>query len=129
MTKNEIIESVVSVIVPAGARLVRRDIDALGITISDVGKDAGGAKILVVEMFVDQLKNDTSDINDTPSPALFERLHIAVLYFNDAMIDNSFIEAIEEEVCSQHRAMIERLRQIAKELNIIYAEPDDPLLP
>jgi len=128
MKKQDIIQSITTTIVPAGAQLAQHEVPN-GLTFASIGQgDAGGLKIIAAQMFADQLTEDTASLGEEPTSALFEQLHGSVIDFNRFMIAGTMLEAVAEEMISDHRKMIERLRQIAQKLGISYHEPDDPIL-
>jgi hypothetical protein len=128
MTKKEIIEALVCINVPSGAQLVQHDIPG-GLQFATVrGPDVGGLKVVMAQILASQLEEDTNDLGCDPTPKLFARLHQSVLEFNETVFDNTLIEAVQDETVTDHRKIIERLRQIAVKIGIIYEEPEDRLL-
>lgn len=129
MKKTEIIQSIAYAMVPSGAKLVQRD-TGLGFSMARVGQgdDAGGLQIMAAKMFEEQLEIDTSWFGEKPDAKLFEHLHKVSMEFYGHMVAGASFEVAEEAMIEDYRKIIERLRQIAKELGINYHEPDDPLL-
>lgn len=126
MTKKEIIEAVVYINIPAGAQLVTHDIGD-GLSIARIGTP-GGEKIMMAQMFAEQLGSDTRAFGETPTPELFERLHKAILEFHQNIVEGTIFEVLQDDLVIEHGRMIARLREIASRLGISYREPEDPLL-
>lgn len=127
MKKSEIIQSVCLVNVPQGSELVEHSVLGFKVAQIDSG-DIGGLRVLQAQNLIQAFEGSLADLPDEPNSTLFSRLHEFSLRFHKAMIDESFMEEVEEGVGDDHRAVVARLREIAKRLGITYTEPEDDLL-
>jgi hypothetical protein len=128
MKKQDIITVVAHASVPDGSQLAQHNIGG-GLTVAHItGQNTNALKVLAAQMFAEQLAESTADFGDEPTPELFHRLHVVSLEFYQAMIGQSMFEAVDEEIRSDYTLVITRLRRLAGDLKINYAQPEDPLV-
>ncbi|MDO8591003.1 MAG: hypothetical protein Q7R65_03445, partial [bacterium] len=93
-----------------------------------VSDQKNGLEIVAARDFAEVLKKQTSNCSELPDSRLFKRLHGTFLEWHQAEMEGLPLEEAKVDVVKEHKKLVECLRQIGRDLGIIYQEPYDPLL-
>jgi hypothetical protein len=127
MTKKEIIESLALGDVPPGSQLVEHEVGDFTVS-HHQGIDVGGLKIMLAELIIGELTDETAEFPDVPNADLLQRLYEAFLNYHRNLLLSGTMEGVDEDIKLNHCQMVLRLRDISKRLNIPFKEPDDSIL-
>ncbi len=129
MTKSDVIQRIAYSTVPEGSKLVEftpPGFEGTDITLSRFTPgNMSGINIMTARLLSEHLIIAMANMDDTPDAALLRRLHEACITHTDNTVQALTIEALEEDLITDHRKMVATIAKIAKELGIEYEPPND----